>query len=286
MTSTSALRPVLVYLGTAFSLALGIAVALPHMGLAALLSALIPIIGVAVAITVTVRPGERRAAWSAVGLRRPPLAVLALALALPAVITFLSFASAWLLGIIHFSAGLDLHATVQLAIALFFGSFLFLGEEIGWRGFLYPRLAVLLPRKRAALVTGAFHAAFHLPLLLLTSIYQFDGNRLIVVPMVMVTITAAGVVYAWVNDLGRSVWPVSVMHNAFNTFMETTAGLSVAGSAATLAYATTETGIFTLLIVVGVAGLLLTRLWPSTLPSAGVQTLADQDQDQASAAIT
>jgi len=286
MTSTSSLRPVLVYLGTGFGLALGIALALPHMGLAAPLSALIPIIAVAVAITVTVRPGERRTAWAAVGLRRPSLAVLALALVLPAVITALSFGAAWIFGIIHFSGGLDLNATGQLAIGLIFGSFLFIGEEIGWRGFLYPRLAVLLPRKRAALVSGAFHAAFHLPLLLLTTVYQFDGNRLIVVPMVMITITAAGVIYAWVNDLGRSVWPVSVMHNAFNTFMETAAGLSVAGSAATLAYATTETGIFTLLTVVGVAGLLLARSWPSNLTPANVRTQADQDQDQASAAIS
>ena len=283
MTSTSALRPVLVYLGATYTMALSIALAFPEMGIIAPLSALIPIIAVAVAIALTVRPGERRAAWGALGWRRPPAAVLALALVLPALVTLASFGAARLLGIIHFSAGLDLNASTNLVISLVLGSLMFIGEEIGWRGFLFPRLAVLLPRKQAALVTGALHGAFHLPLLLLTTVYQSAGNRLIVVPMVMITITAAGVIYAWVRDLGDSVWPVAVMHNAFNTFMETAGGLSVAGTAATLAYVTTETGVFTLLVAVGVAGALLARPWPR-IADAPTET---QDQPvQASAAIS
>ena len=279
MTSTSSLRPVLVYLGTAYGLALSIALAFPHMGVIAPLSALIPIIAVAVAIAFTVRPGERRAAWGQVGLRRPSIAVLALALAVPALVTALSFGAARILGVVHFSGGLDLTGAANLAVALILGSFMFLGEEIGWRGFLFPRLAVLLPRKRAALVTGAIHAAFHLPLLLLTTVYQSAGNRLVVVPMVMVTITAAGVIYAWISDLG-GIWPVSVMHNAFNTFMETAAGLSIAGSAATMAYVTTETGVFTLLIALGLAATLLTRPWTTSVTSVDVPESVDHDLDR------
>jgi membrane protease YdiL (CAAX protease family) len=283
MTSTNALRPVLVYLGTTYAMALSIALAFPHMGIIAPLSALIPVIAVAVAIALTVRPGERRATWASVGLRRPPVAVLGLALVLPAFVTLVSFGAARLLGIIHFSGGLDLNDTTNLVISLVLGSVMFLGEEIGWRGFVFPRLAVLLPRKQAALLTGAMHAAFHLPLLLLTTVYQSAGNRLIVVPMVLITITAAGVVYAWVRDLGDSVWPVTVLHNAFNTFMETAGGLSVAGTAATLAYVTTETGVFTLLTVVGIAAVLMARTWPST-PDA--QAEAPIEPVQASAAIS
>jgi membrane protease YdiL (CAAX protease family) len=101
--------------------------------------------------------------------------------------------------------------------------------------------------------------------------------------MVLITITAAGVVYAWVRDLGDSVWPVTVLHNAFNTFMETAGGLSVAGTAATLAYVTTETGVFTLLTVVGIAAVLMARTWPST-PDA--QAEAPIEPVQASAAIS
>ena len=284
MTSRTSLQPIVIYLGTAFGLALAVAVALPHMGLAALLSALIPVIAVAVTIAATSRPGERAGAWRAIGWRRPSMTILALALLLPAAVTVLSFGLARALGIIHFSGlHLTLGGTGQLIVTLIFGSLLFLGEEIGWRGFLFPRLAVVMPRKRAAVLTGAIHAAFHLPLLLLTTVYQSAGNRWIVVPMVMVTITAAGVIYAWIRDRADSVWPVSVLHNAFNTFMESAAGVSVAGSAATLAYTTTETGAFTLLIVVAVAAVALRAgSWrPAAAPTVAVGGTA-----QASAAIS
>ena len=42
-------------------------------------------------------------------------------------------------------------------------------------------------------MTGAFHAIFHLPLLLLTTTYQNKGKHSMIVPMVMITLTLAGV---------------------------------------------------------------------------------------------
>jgi hypothetical protein len=54
-------------------------------------------------------------------------------------------------------------------------------------------VAELTSGRRAALVTGAFHGIFHLPLLLIATTYQSEGKRWIVVPMVMVTLTLAGV---------------------------------------------------------------------------------------------
>ena len=39
---------------------------------------------------------------------------------------------------------------------------IFLGEEIGWRGYLLPRVQQLTIRRRAALVTGFIHGCFHL----------------------------------------------------------------------------------------------------------------------------
>ena len=143
------------------------------------------------------------------------------------------------------------------------GSLLILGEEIGWRGFLLQRMAMVLPRGRAWLATGAFHAVFHLPLLLLTTTYQSAGNRLIVVPLVMVSITFAGVGYAWIREQSGGIWAVGVMHNTFNTIFEMLTVSAVAGSAATLAYVTTETGVVTM-ITVGAVGAGLLKLRRST----------------------
>ena len=135
----------------------------------------------------------------------------------------------------------------------------FLGEEIGWRGYLLFRVAELTSGRRAAVVTGAFHAIFHLPLLLLTTTYQSAGKRWIVVPMVMVTLTVAGVWYGWLRLWSGSIWPVSLSHSAFDNLTEGVAGAAIATSPAMVAYVTTETGAVTMIIMVLLAGYLLIR---------------------------
>jgi hypothetical protein len=113
--------------------------------------------------------------------------------------------------------------------------------------------------RRAAVLTGAFHAIFHLPLLVLTTTYQSEGKRWIVVPIVMVTLTLAGVWYGWLRLWSGSIWPVSLSHSAFNNVIEGVAGAAIATSPAMMAYVTTETGVVTMIIMVLVAGYLLTR---------------------------
>ena len=56
-----------------------------------------------------------------------------------------------------------------------------------------------------------------------------------------------------------SIWPVSLSHSAFNNLMETVAGVAITTSPAMMAYVTTETGVVTMIILVLVAGYLLTR---------------------------
>ena len=103
------------------------------------------------------------------------------------------------------------------------------------------------------------HAIFHLPLLVLTTTYQSEGKRWIVVPIVMVTLTLAGVWYGWLRLWSGSIWPVSLSHSAFDNLMETVAGVAVTTSPSMMAYVTTETGVVTMIIMVLVAGYLLTR---------------------------
>ena len=57
-------------------------------------------------------------------------------------------------------------ALLKLAVTTIIFGVVFLGEETGWRGYLLFRLAELTSGRRAALLTGAFHAIRHLPLLL------------------------------------------------------------------------------------------------------------------------
>jgi membrane protease YdiL (CAAX protease family) len=135
----------------------------------------------------------------------------------------------------------------------------FMGEEIGWRGFLLPRIAQMTSFRNAALATGLAHGLFHLPLYLIGSSYMPDGSRSIVVPIAMVVFTFAGVVYAWLLRLSGSVWPVSLAHNSFNLAFQTLGPAAVATSPAALAYVAGETGLVTLALIILLAGWLMRR---------------------------
>jgi uncharacterized protein len=260
-TTDRPLRQVVVYLGITYAIALAIALALPRAGLAPLISIAVPVIAVALSVAFVVPRGQRRAVWRGVGFHPRRGRGLLVAVLGPMAIIAASFGVAAGIGVIRFPGvgpGVGM-AALNLAVTTIIFAVVFLGEEIGWRGYLLFRLAELTSGRRAAVLTGAFHAIFHLPLLLLTTTYQSEGNRWIVVPMVMVTLTLAGVWYGWLRLWSGSIWPVSLSHSAFNNLMETVAGVAIATSPATMAYVTTETGVATMIIMVLVAGYLLTR---------------------------
>ena len=255
------LRQIVVYLCITYGLTLAIALALPHAGITPLIAIAFPVIAVALTVAFTVPRGQRRAVWAGVGFNPRRGRGLLIAVLGPAVIVAVSFGVAAAFGVVQFSGlppGFG-RRILNVAVTTIIFAVVFLGEEIGWRGYLLFRVAELTSGRRAALVTGAFHAIYHLPLLLLTTTYQSAGNRWIVVPMVMVTLTLAGVWYGWLRLWSGSIWPVSLSHSAFDNLMETVAGVAVTTSPAMMAYVTTETGVATMSIMVLVAGYLLTR---------------------------
>jgi membrane protease YdiL (CAAX protease family) len=254
-------RQVVVFLCIAYAMALAIALALPHAGIAPLISIAVPVTAVALTVAFVVPRGQRRAVWAGVGFNPRRGRGLLIAVVGPAVVIAVSFSVAAAFGVVRFpglAPGFGL-AVLNLTVTIIIFAVVFLGEEIGWRGYLLFRVAELTSGRRAALVTGAFHAIFHLPLLLIATTYQSEGNRWIVVPMVMVTLTLAGVWYGWLRLWSGSIWPVSLAHSAFNNLMETVAGVAITTSPAMMAYVTTETGVVTMIILVLVAGYLLTR---------------------------
>jgi uncharacterized protein len=255
------LRQIVVFLCITYGLTLAIALALPHAGIAPLLAIAVPVIAVALTVAFTVPRGQRRAVWAAVGFNPRRGRGLLIGVLGPAAIIALSVGVAAAFGVVQFPGlppGFG-RAVLNVTLTIIISAVVFLGEEIGWRGYLLFRVAELTSGRRAAVITGAFHAIFHLPLLLLTTTYQSEGKRWIVVPMVMVTLTLAGVWYGWLRLWSGSIWPVSLSHSAFNNLMAGVVGLAVVTSPAKMAYVTTETGVVTMIIMVLVAGYLLTR---------------------------
>ena len=263
------LKEVTTYLAIAFSLAIGIAVALPHAGINMLLSAMAPITALII-ITFALTPsGKRRELWGRFGLSRSGKHMWPFALVVPMVLAGSAYGAALALGVadlrsLDITPGGAVLWALNLLTSVAFMTVLFLGEELGWRGYMLPRVQQLTSRRRAALVTGFLHGCFHLPLILIATTYDAFGSRWIVAPVVVATITMGGVFYAYLWDRTGSVWPVSMAHGAVNIMFGLGAGAVVAaGSEADLAYVAGESGIATF-AAVGVVGALFlarARVW-------------------------
>jgi membrane protease YdiL (CAAX protease family) len=135
-----------------------------------------------------------------------------------------------------------------------------LGEEVGWRGYLLPKLAVAFGATRGMAMTGLLHGLFHMPIIFLTPYYHPDGNRWLVVPLFLTAFTIGGLLYGWLRLRSNSVWPASLAHSANNYFWALFGSFTVATSPVAAEYLAGESGI---LIIVGyglLAALLLIRM--------------------------
>jgi len=260
----SPLREIVAYLSLTYGLTLAISIGLPDANINKLFTLLVPMLSVTILTFTYFRKGSRRALWSGLGLGRAGLGSWLPALLLPLLLCGAAYGAALLLGAgrlahLHIDADQVGGWTLGLLVGLVVWSVVLLGEELGWRGYLLPRLQELTDRRRAALITGFAHGCFHLPLILIASTYDAEGVRWVVAPAAVATVTAGGVFFAWLRDRSGSVWPVAIGHNAVNTVFDLGATVVVASSPASLAYVAGETGFATMGACVALAIVLLAR---------------------------
>jgi membrane protease YdiL (CAAX protease family) len=242
------------------TLAMAVVVALfgpADAGQIQILSMLTPTVGVLLMLLVITPDGYRRKGWTQLALRRVGWRYWPLALLAPAAILGASYGAATLSGVV--SMRLAPGALIKdLVAGIVIGSALAFFEEIGWRGYLLPKLATGLRRGAPALV-GFLHGVWHLPLMLLTTAYNPAGNRFVIVPIFLAVLTGGGVVYGYLRAASGSIWPVVVLHGTFNAVLGTLAASAVIDHPVTAAYLTAETGVFTLAATVIAAAILTAR---------------------------
>ena len=218
---TRPLREVATYLAIAFSIAIGIAVAIPHAGINVLLSAFAPLAALLVITFTTTPRGKRKELWGSFGLNRSGKRLWPFAVGVPMLLATSAYAVAVVLDVANLRdfdvtvAGLG-SWTLNLGFTLVFMSVLFLSEELGWRAYMLPRVQQLTSRRRAAVLTGFVHGCFHLPLALIATTYDQHGSRWLIAPMMVAVITAGGVFYAYLWDRSHSVWPAAIAHASVN----------------------------------------------------------------------
>jgi membrane protease YdiL (CAAX protease family) len=89
-----------------------------------------------------------------------------------------------------------------------------IGEEIGWRGWLLPRL-MPLGTAPAIVLTGVIWGCWHAPLILLGYNYGKAPGWIALCCMSGMCISI-GIVLAWLRLRSRSVWPCALTHGAVN----------------------------------------------------------------------
>lgn len=98
-----------------------------------------------------------------------------------------------------------------------------LGEELGWRGYLLPKLMPLGGRK-AALLIGVIHGAWHWPFFPMGYNYGFDRFGLPLVAgalLYLVFVIFLSTFFAWVTLRSGTVWPAALAHGTINNTADT-----------------------------------------------------------------
>jgi membrane protease YdiL (CAAX protease family) len=89
-----------------------------------------------------------------------------------------------------------------------------LGEELGWRGWLLPKL-MPLGAVPAILISGVIWGLWHAPLILLGYNYP-DAPGWLGVTMMIGMCILFGAIFGWLRLRSDSVWPAALAHAAFN----------------------------------------------------------------------
>lgn len=215
-TSTATVYSALVVLA-----ALAAALAIRTLGLSGLrASALYMSTPAVVALLMTgvlTRDGRSREGWASLGLHRSGLRAWGLAVLGPLAVSVVATALVWATpyGTLRTPAHLGSVAigfVVGVALSTVTVS---LGEELGWRGYLLPRLMPLGSR-RALLLVGLVWFAWHLPLIVLTPLYHPDGDRWVVLPLLATTLVAGSFAFGYLRLRTGSVWPPAIAHSVHN----------------------------------------------------------------------
>ena len=107
-----------------------------------------------------------------------------------------------------------LNIAVNLPLLAVIGAFGAIGEELGWRGYLQPRLDQLQVPCPLAWVT-VIETAFHVPLILLAG-YAAGESRIMSVALFLGLKIGATTVWTWATYRWRTIWMAVGFHTLHN----------------------------------------------------------------------
>lgn len=201
---------------------------------------------------------------------------------IPLIVSLIAYGLPWLSGFAEFTSrqvinykwakmvGFDLPAPFiiglisKMTLGFIFTCVFVLGEEIGWSGFLTPKLLKIFSVRSASLFIGLFWAVWHYPAII-GGFYGTGTPLWAAIPGFTMVLIGASLIRTILIQKSKSLWTGVVLHSSSNIilmgmFYEMTVHKGYA------AYIVSETGIFTGIIFIAVA-LIYFRMQKSKIPS-------------------
>ena len=151
------------------------------------------------------------------------LAVLALylilGLVIPIIYCLIEYGLVWLTGRGKYNGQFPANLPILLVTMLLNGTLTGLFEEVGWRGFLVPKMMKLTNFTKTALITGLIWSVWHYPYIIFSNVRL--GNTPLPYSLICFTIFVTGIsfAFAWLRLKSGSVWTAALMHGSHNVFM-------------------------------------------------------------------
>jgi membrane protease YdiL (CAAX protease family) len=119
-----------------------------------------------------------------------------------------------------------------------------IGEEIGWRGFLLPKMNEMFSYSHTVIICGLIWAVWHYPIMI-AGLYQSGTPVYYQLPMFTIEIVLVTAILAYLRMNSDNVWPAILLHASHNYFNQMIFG-SLTKADKSIYYAG-ETGFLTVL---------------------------------------
>lgn len=103
---------------------------------------------------------------------------------------------------------------LQLLLAPLLNILIFIGEEVGWRGFLYPNL-ISIYGKKGLIFGGLIWGVWHTPMIYFYDLNFGENHHLGLIFMTIFCILA-GIILQYIYEKSNSIYSVALMHGMLN----------------------------------------------------------------------
>ena len=93
-----------------------------------------------------------------------------------------------------------------------------MGEELGWRGYLLPKLRLFMPDRAALVVTGVIWGVWHIPVIIMGHNYgtEYNGYPWLGILAMIVFCFVLGVIEGYISITLHSAVPAAMIHSVVN----------------------------------------------------------------------